>query len=482
MNIEHLRIGIIHSLIGKNDGVSIVIDQTILAMIDRMDVPLGNIYLLGAHSPARFNTTLEDIFWHKHEVNKYILKHYTGEPPAGFEDYIMQYALKAKQIIADFVEENSLDLLIIHNSCHPCNFIYAVGAGLYFEEINKAGRMTPRYLLWWHDSHFERERFKNPNSVIQKFLKYIPGKYINGIVFINSQQEKMARRALKGENFKDLEGFFEKKTITVPNTCEMEWDWQQPMDNSKRLAPVIEDFNKTFFKDIGLEDVLMEKNCLIDDAVFLLQHTRIVERKRIDHSIDLAFRLAQKFHNENNPKNIVLLVSGHSGDEFDSYLLFLKKYFEEQKEKFAEIANHVILYFGEHLILSEREVIVEKKYYRFSDIPGILANKMAIGTYFSEVEGYGNNLLEMMSMGLPAVINKYPIYESDIESLGFDLPAIKNGEMPEEFINQCYRLLTDIESRNKTVIHNLNILNEKLHHGIIAEKLKPIFRNIFKYI
>jgi len=32
MNISHMNVGIIHSLIGKNDGVSIVIDQTVHAM------------------------------------------------------------------------------------------------------------------------------------------------------------------------------------------------------------------------------------------------------------------------------------------------------------------------------------------------------------------------------------------------------------------------------------------------------------------
>ena len=33
MKLNDLRIGIIHSLIGKNDGVSIVIDQTVEAMV-----------------------------------------------------------------------------------------------------------------------------------------------------------------------------------------------------------------------------------------------------------------------------------------------------------------------------------------------------------------------------------------------------------------------------------------------------------------
>ncbi|MDZ7774762.1 MAG: hypothetical protein U5L09_03675 [Bacteroidales bacterium] len=48
MNIHHLNIGIIHSLVGKNDGVSIVIYQTVNAMVD-FDV-VGNIFFLAAHT------------------------------------------------------------------------------------------------------------------------------------------------------------------------------------------------------------------------------------------------------------------------------------------------------------------------------------------------------------------------------------------------------------------------------------------------
>ena len=84
MNLSKLNIGILHSLIGKNDGVSIVIDQSIEAMVRYMDVSQDNIYFLAALAPARLNKVEDDIFWHKNEANKYILKHYHTEPPEGF--------------------------------------------------------------------------------------------------------------------------------------------------------------------------------------------------------------------------------------------------------------------------------------------------------------------------------------------------------------------------------------------------------------
>lgn len=483
MDISRLKIGILHSLIGKNDGVSIVIDQTIEAMIKKMNIPLGNIFLLAAHSPPRFNTTLDDIFWHKNEQNKYILHNYSGPAPEDLEDEIVKHALYAKKIIAKFVEENDLDLFIIHNSCHPSNFVYAVAIGMFFEDLHKEGRSLPKFLLWWHDSHFERERFKQPNGVIKKFLKYLPGKYVNGIVFINTEQELLATKYYAEEvKMENSAAFFKRKSVFIPNTCSIPWAWKEfKMDNERFMAPPEDQYNKTFLKDIGLLDELEARGKSLEDTIILLQHTRIVARKRIDVSIDFAIRLEEKFQKEGSDKLIVLLVSGHSGDEHDSHLLFLKKYFFDKLKNQKELKDKIILIFAEKFILPEREVLVEKKFYRFSDVPAIVARCGGLGTYFSEVEGYGNNLLEMMSQALPVVINKYPIYKRDIEQVGFDLPAVEDCKVTDEVLDECYQILTNLSKRNQLVQHNLSVLDEKLHHGVIAEKLSHLIQNMFKY-
>ncbi|PON15119.1 hypothetical protein C2W62_25490, partial [Candidatus Entotheonella serta] len=186
MNLSKLNIGILHSLIGKNDGVSIVIDQSIEAMVRYMDVSQDNIYFLSALAPARLNKIEDDIFWHKNEANKYILQNYHREPPEGLEGFIEEHVTQAEEIIAKFIEDNYIDLFLVHNASHPTNFIYAAAVGRYFKKLRQQGQHLPRYLLWWHDSHFERERFLHPNPVIKSFLDYIPGPYAHGIVFINT--------------------------------------------------------------------------------------------------------------------------------------------------------------------------------------------------------------------------------------------------------------------------------------------------------
>ena len=258
MDISRLKVGILHTLIGKNDGVSIVIDQTIKTMVKQMNIPLGNIFYLAGHSPPRLNTTLDNIFWHRNEENRYILSNYSGTAPVGFNKKINEYANYAKNIIAKFIEENELDLFIIHNSCHPSNFIYAIAAGMYFEERRKEGITLPRYLLWWHDSHFERARFSKPNNVIAKFLKYIPGPDVDGIVFINTEQPQYGKKYLKSLGTKNIKQYFDRKTCLIPNTCDIHWDWEDHIQRKVELTPPQDQYNNTFYKDIGLLDQLDE--------------------------------------------------------------------------------------------------------------------------------------------------------------------------------------------------------------------------------
>lgn len=480
MELSKINIGIVHSLIGKNDGVSIVIDQTINAMTTYLDVQLDNIFLLSALGPSRFNKMEDNIFWHKNRFNKYILDNYSKKPPEDLDTIISEKALYAKKVVAEFVEKNKIDLLIVHNSCHPTNFIYAVAVGMYFEELRAKRRFLPRYLLWWHDSWFERERFAHPNSVIKKYLSYIPGAFPHGIAFINSLQHEFGRKIF-GQYFDDeayVNDFFKKKTTTVPNTCTVRWDWRKSVKGAAFLRPPEDEFNTTFFESIGVVSALKKRGKTIADAMFLLQHTRIVERKRIETALEYAARMQKKFCKSG--KTVVLIISGHSGDEDNVYLRHLRRFYNKLTK--ATKGESFILCFAQNRVFPERELIVDKKFYKFKDIPKIIAQHGGLGTYFSSNEGFGNNLLEMMSMGLPVVINEYPIYVSDIKKYGFKLPSIKDGVITKKIVDDGYELLTDYKKRNQVVKHNLRILEKKLNHRIIAKELDKLISNMFNYL
>jgi len=484
MNLSKLNIGILHSLIGKNDGVSIVIDQSIEAMVRYMDVSQDNIYFLSALAPARLNKMEDDIFWHKNEANKYILKHYQADPPEAFEDFIESHVARAEHLIAKFIDDNHIDLLIVHNASHPTNFVYAIAVGRYFEKLRHKRQYLPRYLLWWHDSHFERERFLSPNSVIKSFLNYIPGPYAHGIIFINTTQAALARRVYTKHvnNYQDTRRFFSQHTAVIPNTCDIPWSWKrQSSTDDAPLAPPMDNFNKNFFEDIGLLEELEERHASLDETLLILQHTRVVARKRIDYAIDFAFLMHERLRRKGYKKATALIISGHSGDEDDAYVNQLRLHFEAQLSQ-ATDPDGVMLLFAEHRIFAEREVIIDKRYYRFRDIPGIIARHGGIGSFFSEAEGYGNNLLEMISMGLPVVINRYPVYKKDIERLGFMLPAIDDGQFTEDFLQAAEALVIDPQRRAEVVRHNLSVLDRKLNHKVISKKMEKVLQNMFRFL
>ncbi len=170
----------------------------------------------------------------------------------------------------------------------------------------------------------------------------------------------------------------------------------------------MENFNKNFFEDIGLQEELEALGVSLDETLLILQHTRVVARKRIDYAIDFAFLMHERMLKKGQKKATALIISGHSGDEDDAYVNQLRLHFDAKVQQAAH-PKGVILLFAEHRIFAEREVIIDKRYYRFRDIPGIIARHGGVGSYFSESEGYGNNLLEMISMGLPVLINRYPV-------------------------------------------------------------------------
>lgn len=475
----HIHIGIIHSLIGKNDGVSIVIDQSVNAMVKDMDVDLGNIHFLAAHTSPRFNAVTHDVLWHKNSIHKTILREFSSTPPEDLDKMIHENALQAKEIIKEFVDKNEIDLIIAHNTSHVYNFITAVGLGYYLEELRGQDIIWPNVIVWWHDSFLERKEFENPNPVIKKYLKYLPGTNIDGIVAINNKQEELAKKHYKKLQIEHYDNFFKDRIVTIPNTSDIEISPNSPDWDSKNLVfPKQDHYNKSFFDDIGLTKRLEKIDKTIDETVILLQHTRIIPRKKIEIAIDLAFDLDNKYKENNDEKCIVLLVSGHSGDEQNDYKTFLYEYFIEKKQLHREAS--VILIFGEDHILSNRDIIVDKKFYNFAEIPSIVAAHGGIGTYFSEVEGFGNNLLEMAAAGLPVVINRYEIYKSDIEHLGFDFPYTDNEGVTEDLLNNAFKMLTDIEYRNKMARNNISVINHKLSHKIIAEKLNPLIENCFK--
>ena len=92
-----------------------------------------------------------------------------------------------------------------------------------------------------------------------------------------------------------------------------------------------------FLKKFRINSLLKRKRLDLADVQFVLQHTRIVPRKRIDFALRYSYELLHRLKQKKSRKAMIFFVSGHSGDETGSYkkkLLELNRQLAKQyKEK-----------------------------------------------------------------------------------------------------------------------------------------------------
>lgn len=475
------RIGTVHTLLCFNDGVSIVINQIINSLRTYLDIPSENFaFACGKYEGDLYNQVwIDDSLWHKDDTVAYALTNYaTDPPPQDLERRIEARVADAEKILAQFFDESGVDLIIAHNTGHPVNLIYSLGLNRLYERRKKTGQRLPRYVMWWHDSHLERDRFLNPNPLMRRYvMEGVPGPHVDGIVFINRGQWAIARTYFKQLTDRDpkIVDRLERSHIVIPNTCDVPKGWPADPDQ-EYFAPKLDTYNTDFLEAMGIQDRLIAEGKSLRDCLLFLQHTRVVPRKRIDHAIDFCFAMADRFKKDGQNKKVFLLISGPTGDELSDDVTDLTKHLNMRRLERPDLDVEII--WGENRIRSEREVVNGVKYYSFAEVPGIVAYYGGLGTYFSDVEGFGNNLLELISLGVPPVVREYPVYLTDIAVYGFDIPSTPDGTMTPELIEGAYKILTDVDHRKAVVKKNVDVLVKNLGHNKIAENLSKLWKTL----
>ncbi|MCG8451739.1 MAG: glycosyltransferase family 4 protein [Spirochaetales bacterium] len=287
--------------------------------------------------------------------------------PAALTSHIheMRSYLKAK--INEFIKTFEIDLLIPQNALTiPLN----IPLGLALTEVI-AETYIP-VIAHHHDFFWERKRFLR-NCVWDYFnMSYPP--HLNNIqhVVINtSGRNQMAlRRGIS--------------STLIPNVM-----------NFEEGPPPPDDYIKNVRQDLGVED----------DELFILQPTRVVQRKGIEHAIELVARLERKS---------VLVISHASGDEGYEYQMRVREY--------AEMMN-IRAIFVDQLIREERGTTPDgRKVYTLEDI----YPHADLVTYPSLIEGFGNAFLEAIWFRKPILVNNYSIYSTDIRPKGFQVIEMDN--------------------------------------------------------
>jgi len=322
---------------------------------------------------------------------------------------------KLKKDLYNFIEKLSIDMLITENALTiPMN----IPLGLALTEL--IAEMGIPTIAHHHDFFWERERFM-VNCVQDFLLMAFPPK-LSSIqhVAINSQAES---------NLSYRTGI---SSCTIPNVFQY-----------SAIAPAIDSYNKDVRRDIGLEE----------DDIFFLQPTRIVARKGIEHSIEVINRIK-------DPK--AKLVITHSADDEG-------REYHDRIISYAKLLN-VPLIIKPEIIENERRITPDgKKTYTVWDI----YPHADFVTYPSLYEGFGNAFLEAIFFKKPILVNRYSIYQQDIEPIGFDVVSM-DGYVTDEVVKKIRHILRHPEERRILVNRNFDLASRFFSYEVLEQRLRTI--------
>jgi len=334
--------------------------------------------------------------------------------PREITDKIYQLTNLIKDKLYDFIEKFGIELLVPENALTiPLNL--PLGVALT-QVIAETGIPT---IAHHHDFFWERQRFKT--NAIWDYLNMAFPPHLPSIehVVINSSADNQLslRTGISG-------------TI-IPNVMDFENPPQPPDEYASDVRQAL-----------GIED----------DELLILQPTRIVKRKGIEHAIELVSRLDLKAK---------LVISHASGDEGYDYENRIREYSELMAVKTVFVSDII----NEHRGFTEKG---EKIYTLYDIYP-----HADLVTYPSNFEGFGNAFLEAIYFRKPIVVNNYSIYSMDIKPKGFSVIEF-DGFVSEEQIHLTQQVLKDPELRERMVDINYEIATRCYSYAVLRQKLKPL--------
>lgn len=324
-----------------------------------------------------------------------------------------------KGTLYDFVDAFQIDILVVQNAlCIPMHLPLGMALTHFIAET-----AIPT-IAHHHDFYWERSRF-TVNAVADILEMAFPPTLptIQHVTINSPAQHDLSRR--KGES-----------SILVPNVL----DFETP-------PPESDGYMSDFRREMGLEP----------DDIIILQPTRVVPRKGIEHSISLIAALK-------NPK-CKLVVSHESGDEGNDYLNALVD---------MAVQEGVALHFISTRMGEVRTKAPNgQKQYTLADI----YSQADFVTYPSLYEGFGNALLEAFYYRKPLLVNRYSIFIQDIEPKGFKVVTM-DGYLTRNVVEQVRRIIDDPDHRAEIVNHNYELGKAFFSYSVLRRKLRSLITNV----
>jgi glycosyltransferase involved in cell wall biosynthesis len=408
------KVGFVSTRIAGTDGVSL---ETLkwASVFERMG--LSCYYIAGKLDTPKEKSFLIRDAWFGHPVVEKINDRVFGRRKRTLKTtrMIHETAWRIKQRLYECQKKLGLDLVVAENALTiPMNI--PLGLALV-EFLIETGLPC---IAHHHDFYWERERFLVNAATDYLRMAFPPALSRIQHVVIN----RMAREQL---SFR-----VGLASVVIPNVMNFQ------------KAP-------TELHAAALD--LRAALGLSPDDWLILQPTRIVPRKGIEHAIELVKRL--------DDKRAKLVISHAAGDEGDEYA--------HRVLSFAELLG-VKLILAENLVGEKRKVLKDgTKQYTLEDF---YLNADLV-TYPSTYEGFGNAFLEALYYRKPIVCNRYSIYQTDIEPRGFDIITM-NGFVTDDVVARTRRVLVDEEYRDRMVEKNFRLASRFFSYRALEKRLSAI--------
>lgn len=371
-------------------------------------------------SPERSMQVAEAHF--RHAENRRINECIFGSKKrdSGITDAIHVSKAYLKSKLYEFISRFGIDLIIAEN---VLTLPMHVPLGVALTEII-AETLVPT-IAHHHDFYWERTRYLIHAAGDYLRMAFPPNLHSIKHVVINSQaQEELALRT----------GI---SSLIIPNVLEFE----KPPDPNSAVT-------------LNLRDQL---GLLPGDRV-ILQPTRIVQRKGIEHAIELVKELGEPQYK--------LIISHEAGDEGYEYAQWLREDAQEKGVDLRFLNTSIQDPWSENGNTVQQLTLFD--IYPQADLI----------TYPSLYEGFGNAFLEAVYFKKPLLINRYAIFVRDIEPQGFDL-IVMDGLLSARNVQQARAVLESTERRRTMVEHNYAVASRHYSYTVLESKLNYMMINFF---
>jgi len=324
-----------------------------------------------------------------------------------------------KRHIYNFLKKFNIDLIIPQNTLTiPLN----IPLGMALTEVIAESGMP--VIAHHHDFFWERKRFLRNcvwDYINSSYPPHLPN--IKHVVINSSAGNQLALRT----------GI---SSTLIPNVMHFEKEPDPVDEYSSDVREALE---------------------ITDDELLVLQPTRVVQRKGIEHALELVARLNMK---------ATLVISHASGDEGYEY--------QQRVQEYAKMVGTKTL-FVQDIIADKRGTTSDgRKIYTLEDI----YPHADLVTYPSLVEGFGNAFLETLWFRKPILVNNYSIYSTDIKPKGFQVIEMDNF-ISSETVEKTRKLMHDKEEVNRMAEVNYELGLKYYSYSVIRQKLQSLLSDFF---